>query len=193
MTRKDFIKNYWRYYLILEQHVMAAENYVDFSEDNGETYSVGFMNCLNEIGSEVDVCMKAVCGFAENERKTISDYCPIILEKYPIITTQKVIMREMEIIPFENWTTEEASQSLTWWKTYNNVKHGRNLNYKLANLKNVLYALAGLYVLEMFYLKEISHYEIEPDIPDGESKLFMMENWKTKWESGNNTFFQTYE
>lgn len=190
MTRKDFIKNYWRYYLILEQHVMAAENYVDFSEDNRETYSVGFMNCLNEIGSEVDVCMKAVCGFAENERKTISDYCPIILEKYPEITAQKVIVREQEIIPFENWTAEGASQSLTWWETYNSVKHGRNLNYKLANLKNVLYALAGLYVLEMFYLKEISDCENEPDIPDKESELFTMEQWETIWETNSGIFFQ---
>ena len=193
MTRKDFMKNYWRYYLILEQHVIAAEKYVDFNKDNEKTYSIGFVNCLNEIGSEVDVCMKAICGFAENERKTISDYCPIILEKYPQIVTQKVTVREMEIIPFENWAAEEASQSLIWWETYNNVKHGRNLNYKLANLKNVLYALAGLYVLEMFYLKEISNCEIEPDIPDNESKLFMMENWETMWGSGNNIFFQTYE
>lgn len=42
----------------------------------------------------------------------------------------------------------------------------------------MLYALADLYVLEMFYLKEISNCKIEPDIPDNESKLFVMEQWE---------------
>ena len=90
MSREEFIKTYWRYYLILEQRVQKIEKYVEFVEDNRKTYSVEFIGCLMEIGSEIDVVMKNICGFPENDRKTIKEYAPLIHEKYGEIKEQEV-------------------------------------------------------------------------------------------------------
>ena len=128
MSREEFIKTYWRYYLILEQRVQKIEKYVEFVEDNRKTYSVEFIGCLMEIGSEIDVVMKNICGFPENDRKTIKEYAPLILEKYGEIKEQEVRIRGMVIKPFEKWSIDEPAKSLKWWNAYNLVKHGRSEN-----------------------------------------------------------------
>lgn len=190
MTRSDFLKNYWKYYLLLEKHFKNVERYVTISKDNFETFSIEFVSQLQNIGSEIDVLMKEVCGFNQDERKDIATYCPIILQKYPLIVQQKVNIEELEFAPFEGWETEHPAASLKWWSAYNRIKHGRTKNYKEANLKNVLYALAGLCVLEMFYIKDISNFDVEPDIPDEESRIFQLKNWDSKWLCSRSSFFQ---
>ena len=181
MTCSDFMKNYWRYYLLLEKHFETIESYVEISEENFRTFSFEFASQLQNIGSELDAIMKEICGYAQTDRKDISNYCPTILQKYPALIEQKVGVRGMEIIPFENWDSNRASQSLVWWQAYNDIKHGRVQNYKEANLGNVLSALSGLYILERFYLKDISEAEKTIDIPDPDSKLFNAIGWDSKY------------
>ena len=66
---------------------------------------------------------------------------------------------------------------------YNEIKYGRALNYKQANLENTIYSLAALYILDMYYIKDIANYDVEPDIQENESKLFELVNWDNKWIS----------
>ncbi len=190
MSRDEFIKNYWRYYLALEEHVQKIEKYVDFTEDNYNTYSVEFISCLIEIGSEVDVVMKNICGFSGTERKNMSDYATYILGEYQDIKTQEIRVRGMVIKPFEKWTTDMPADSLEWWNAYNGVKHGRNINYQLANLKNVIYSLAGLFLLEMYRIKELAVSEDEPDIPEKKSELFEVPLWETMWFDSSNMYYK---
>lgn len=189
MKRSEFMKNYWRYYLLLEKHFEAIESYVEISKDNFKTFSFEFASQLQNIGSELDTVMKEICNFDQTARKKISDYCPIILRKYPTLDKQKVVVRGIEIIPFENWESRCASQSLDWWNAYNCIKHGRVQNYKEGNLGNVLSALSGLYILERFYLKEISDDEGTIDIPDPDSKLFRAIDWDNKWMPTSDIMF----
>ena len=75
-------------------------------------------------------------------------------------------------MPFNSWN---ASQSPIWWTNYNKLKHGRLNNFMVGNLENVLSALAALYILERYQLKNIvnkSSSKNEPDIPDIPSKIF---------------------
>ena len=44
--------------------------------------------------------------------------------------------------------------------------------------------MAGLYILEMYYLKSVVK-ENEMDIPDRESELFALDNWETRFISKN--------
>ncbi len=183
MLRDEFVKIYWRYYLVLEEHFHKIEKYVEFTEDNYSTYSMEFISCLMEIGSEIDGVMKNICGFSATARKTINDYISDILEKYPDIREKEVLVRNMVILPFQGWSIEEPAKSLEWWQAYNNVKHGRSENYQQANLKNVIHALAALFLLEMYRIKEIANIDQEMDIPEKESEIFRIKNWENRWMS----------
>lgn len=195
MKRKDFIKDYWRYYLMLEQRFCETTRYVELTEDNYQTYSLEYVNELQSIGSEIDVLMKILCGFGQNERKNISDYCPKILEKYPDIIEREVNVETLDdpVIPFKGWDKKEAAKSLDWWTAYNDIKHGRVLNIRNASLKNVLDSLAALYILEMYYLKEIAKQNEELDIPNKDSEIFSLLRWETKHISNANVSFKVVE
>lgn len=186
MTRSDFIKKCWRYYLILEKRFIDTTQYVELSSDNFETYSLEYVNLLQSIGSEVDVFMKVICKFDQSARKTITDYCKVIIPKYPNIKEQSVSVQLLNeaIKPFKNWNSKKAKKSLPWWEAYDTVKHGRIDNYRLANLENVLKALSALYLLEMYYLKDIAKAD-EMDIPERNSELFTLDNWETRYITSN--------
>lgn len=186
MTRKEFMTNCWRFYLMLEKRFLDTTQYVELHHENFSTFSLEYVNLLQSIGSELDVFMKVVCDFEQTDRKTIADYCPVILQKYSGIKNQKVVINALDdsIKPFEEWRRECPKQSLVWWDAYDSVKHGRIKNFDSANLENVLNALAALYLLEMYYLKDIVK-EDEMDIPDRESELFALDNWETRFISKN--------
>ncbi|HIR97854.1 MAG TPA: hypothetical protein IAD39_08295, partial [Candidatus Merdisoma faecalis] len=65
---------------------------------------------------------------------------------------------------------------------YNDVKHHRAEQYKEANLKNVLNALAGLYILENYLVKYIGDMANDIDVPNDISHLFEMVDWETRDE-----------
>ncbi|HBB6794409.1 TPA: hypothetical protein KB899_002331, partial [Enterococcus faecium] len=75
-----------------------------------------------------------------------------------------------------------------WWKIYNRVKHGRSSNYKEANLENVLYALASLYLLEEYLHKKVI-LEGEVDFISPESNLFTL-SWERKHSSMQKVTFE---
>ena len=67
-----------------------------------------------------------------------------------------------------------------FWDGFCEIKHSRYANIKMANQKNVLYALSALYLLEMKYLSEIIDSN-ELDIPNKKSELFELVNWPHKY------------
>lgn len=187
MTKNEFEKICWRYYLVLEQAFNNSLNYVELDKDNYKTFSYEFIKQLQTIDAEIDSVFKVICGFRSDERKTTADYCPIILRNYPDLKTRGVAVRNLTIIPFENWDPSDATQSLFWYNAYNNIKHGRAGGFKDANLKNVLYSLAGLFLLEMYYMRTLAQDD-EPDVPIEESKLFSIIGWNPKWISSREFF-----
>ena len=103
-----------------------------------------------------------------------------ILTNWNSIKMQKVKMKTIELQPFLNWEKEPSYTAPDWWQPYNKVKHERLLNYREANLKNVVNALAGLYVLENYFVKFIGDRDHEIDVPNDVSKLFEMIDYETK-------------
>ena len=53
-------------------------------------------------------------------------------------------VRDISQKPFVGWNMVNAASSLPWWVAYNNVKHGRDGNFREASLENVLNALMAL-------------------------------------------------
>lgn len=181
MTRKDFLQRYWRYYLILEEKFRNTLNYVELDERNAFSFSNEYALLLQSIGAELDNFFKVYCDFSAQDRKTINDYCSFILSDYPDIVNQKVLIpeRDIELQSYCGWNTSQPSKSLMFWDSFCKIKHSRYENIQEANQKNVLDALAALYLLEMKYLSKIA--QKEPDMPDRKSDLFELKDWRYRY------------
>ena len=178
MTRKEFLQHYWRYYLVLEEKFKSTLNYIELDWQNARTFSNEYALLLQSIGAELDNFFKVYCGFAAEERKNMNDYCTFVLSDYSDIVNQKVLMpeRDMEFLPYQDWSATNPAQSLAFWNGFCKIKHSRYANIQMANQKNVLYALGALYLLEMKYLSKIATSN-EPDVPNKKSELFELDNW----------------
>lgn len=179
MTRTEFIRNYWNYYLALENRVLQTTNYIELHPANENAFSNEYAILMQAIGGELDSFFKQYCDFSPTDRKTIADYAVYILTDYPDIKKQSitVIGTDLTITPFAKWNTEQANQSLFWWAAYNNIKHSRYMNKKYASQNNVLNILGALYLVEMKYLQKITANLEQPDVPDNVSKLFSLNDW----------------
>lgn len=193
MTRDELLRNYWNYYLHLENKIIKTQNYVEWNEQNYGTFSNEFASLIQVTGAELDNFFKAYCRINRKDCK-ITDYADFILNDFPEITGQKVLIRDkgIELQPFNGWDAARASQSLEWWQGYNDIKHNRYLNFQKANLKNSLNILGALYILEIKQLRKI-HEEnpSEKDIPDIESAVFTMSDWKYKNGCARDLFYTT--
>ena len=185
MEREAFLQNYWNYYLVLENRFINAVNYVALNSDNYNTYSFEFVNLILLIRSELDVTMKYLSGISEGDRASIQNYADKILVEYPEILTREIKIQGMADTckPFEGWNVDHPADSLVGWNAYNSVKHGRVSNLKEAKLINVLNLLACLYVIENYVLKDVAEENDDIDIPDQDSKLFVLKDWKRKYIS----------
>lgn len=188
MNRKEFMRDYWRYYRSLEDKFILTSSYVEIHKENFSTFSNEYASLLRSIGAELDNFFKVYSGFDLNERKNIKDYACSILNSYPEIVNQKIEIRDLdiEIQPFLNWNINTPAQSLVWWDSFVNIKHNRVENMKSANLENVLNILGALFLLEMKYLgiivKKDSNGQLrESDVPDEKSKLFSLKDWNFRY------------
>lgn len=176
MDREEFLNTYWRYYELLETDFKNSIRYVSLDEKNYNTFSVEYARLLQAICSEIDVLFKELCSCLNKKGNNISDYADILLKNDSTIPDRiiylKMYHRGFEICPFKNWKKGNAP---TWWGSYNEIKHHRKENMQKANQKNVLYALAGLFLLENILLKNIilENKETYPCV-DYPSVLFYM-------------------
>lgn len=133
MTRKAFLRDFWRYYIHLEKRFAGSLDYVELDECNYGTFSNYYASLLQSIGAEIDHFMKVYCGYPVSERHIIDDYASSILPDEEFnITEQKVLVVGTDIVisPFKDWNSKCAAKSLFWWDAYNNVKHNRSENFK---------------------------------------------------------------
>lgn len=214
-VRNEFLQKYWSYYLMLEKNFIEIEQYLTIDELNFNAFSNEYIKQYQTICSEIDVIVKAYCKEIDNHFKgcRINDYCQCIIAKESDFSHRKVklVNKGIEIIPWENWTysieTQEDGKEKTifknpdWWIKYNKIKHNRTTidkktgypYYKLANQKNVLYSLAALFQLEMYYYRLLwkNYFQSSPDMPYPLSELFEIENWGNRWMMlGNNLGFE---
>lgn len=180
MNTNEFEDLYWKNYLITEDDFMKLSRYITFDEDNYKCFSVEFIKQYQAICSELDSVCKIYCPLlVENSTsKSISDYARDILGERQDIVNAEVGCKGLHLKPWENWTVNDSPD---WWRRYNKVKHERykldsdgKAYYKSANLKNVINALAGLFVLCMNCYKDMCVREnVEPKVPIESSKLFV--------------------
>jgi hypothetical protein len=143
---------HWPYYLSIESDVDKLSRYIEFTEDNYSTYSVELVRIFLSICSEVDVVMKEICAVISptSTPSSINQYKDIIKTELPGLITESAISSKFGLC-FQPWIKWESGKiSPDWWVQHNNVKHQRNNYYYQANLRNVLEALAALYIANIY-------------------------------------------
>ena len=193
-----FVKSYWNYYLELEEQFISTKKFVEFDSSNSTAYSLEYLKLFQAVCSEIDVVAKMLAeeydaSFVKVENKNIQKWGYYLQSAYPYLETASVIFHaEYTILPWKNWKYEtylDKRKSLRyrlvqgkatpfWWTAYNKVKHERTshstdgkANYTRANQKNLIYALAALFILEQSYLDSI---EEQAGISYQKSKLFQL-------------------
>lgn len=52
-------------------------------------------------------------------------------------------------LPFNGWDNSKPTQSLSWYNSYNSIKHNREAEFSKATLKNLLDAMAALHIMQV--------------------------------------------
>lgn len=182
MTQSEFLKIYWKHYCLLEKELLETDEYVSIDRDNFQTFSASYMNLLFTICSELDTIAGMLCkkeGEEEEDKVPfgIKNKLALVVNRFPFLYRYRVdtifpyeIMNITPMVKFSDSVSD-------WWQAYNDVKHrrtekntGDRYNYTKANLKNVLNALAALYIFNKL-MYENCEDSMELEIPL-ESKLF---------------------
>ncbi len=150
------MNQYWQYFLALEEDLIKFSRYVEFDTSNYETYSIELVRIYLSVCSEVDVVAKITARNLTNlksDKIGIGLYKKTILNFYPNIVNLSIDIPRYKLV-FTPWKEWESLESPLWWTKYNKVKHHRSDYFHEANLGNVLNAMAGLLVINLYYMKQ---------------------------------------
>ena len=121
-------------------------NYVDPHDKNLNTFSHRIYELFLRTATEVESNFKGIM-LANGYKKPdgMEDYFKVAsaarLYDYKVIFTRWSTSRLFT--PFAEWNGTKFT-GLTWYQEYNSVKHNRFKNFELANLKNLMTAMAAL-------------------------------------------------
>lgn len=150
---------HWNYFLSIESDFEKSSKYVEFTEENGKTFSIEFGRIIMAATQEIDVIMKKLCLLIDEDSspKNIGDYRKVITEKLPEFITQEAQIPRYGIImkPWEEWgdQNKKVDNPINWWKANNKIKHHRSVNLEKANFKNAKDALGALLITTLYYYK----------------------------------------
>jgi hypothetical protein len=155
MIKFETPKHHWNYFLAIEEDLRNISRFIEFSEENLNTYSIELAHILLSASSEIDVILKQLCHLLEPAIKVdnIDKYRAIVKEKLPLLINEEIKINRFWLVfkPWENWNNEEINPD--WWKSYNKVKHERNIHFNNANLRNVINAVWALLIVIIYYYK----------------------------------------
>ncbi len=127
--------------------LMVVLNFIDPDDANLEVYSNRLYELLLRAATEFESNCKGILianGYRGKRRDMgIEDYRNLdsVLKLSEYEVRFSFWNSERTLTPLSSWKT---SHSLGWYKAYNDVKHNRAENFQLANLKNVLNAIASV-------------------------------------------------
>lgn len=174
MKEKEVLRIYLEQYELLEEDIMELRKYVKLDSKNYSTFSSKLLKIFMQVCSEIDSILDEY--IRQNDLQTDNKYmnfCQKIQEVKQAVYDREQVQLSAErvrvsvrkfngpaIAPFGQLSSKETTG---WWHAYNLVKHNRtekddngSYNYEKANLKNVLYAMAGLFIiLYAFFSNEL--------------------------------------
>ena len=155
------ISNHWNYFLALEDDLAKVSRYIEFTESNYNTYSIELAHLLLAAASEVDVVLKTLCNEVSPEisHSGINKYRETVQSKQSYLIGDYCTLPRyaLKLKPWEEWDRKNNSNPI-WWRAYNRVKHHRDSEFKKANLKNVLNAMAGLALANLYLQRRYTRF-----------------------------------
>ena len=121
-------------------------------QQNIRTFSYEFGSIIRDIGSVFGSIMDTivrmtVSGLANKKRLDIRDYREWLIDNLPEIhltSFEMSIMRSNRyVMPFSMFN-DPCSKKISWWVTYNALKHSDIDAYKLGNLGYAIFGLSAL-------------------------------------------------
>lgn len=163
--RQSTIEPHWNYLLAIERDLEVLSRYVEFDQRNYACFSIEMARILLSAGAETDVVCKQICKAANPLSKAdkIHQYRKEVTANFPNIAAfgVRIPRFELELMPWDEWRKKNGVPF--WWTAYNKTKHERAAEYDQANLKNVLNAVAGLFVAVLhLYRREAKLGELVP-------------------------------
>lgn len=112
--------------------------------------------------SEFEIMSKALCSAKGVKTKRIGDISETILGVFPKIIDFEVSTPFWINTPLHDWKTTRIDngknvkvEGLDWWFAYNSIKHDEKESIKNATFENAVLALASLYIIEIYLMKEL--------------------------------------
>jgi len=150
--------SYWNYFRKLESDFHATARYIGCSETNDTTCSIEFAQQIVCINTECEAVIKKICKIIDpkNPVANMGHYKRTLLKKFPKIHTASVRVDRFHrtVHPFAEWNI--SGGRIEWWNAFQDIKHHRDQNFEKANLKNTLYALSALLIMERYLYASFS-------------------------------------
>jgi hypothetical protein len=156
---------YWTVYKNLERELIELSNLVHIDDKQLEIYSIKITELLIRTVVEVESISKELYfqngGLKQNNKDLFFDTdCLDLLENKWLLSKKQVQISapnfyfnlvENRILTPLNKANKRGTSSSDWLKAYQAVKHNRAQSLAKGNLKHLIRALAGLYVLNLYY------------------------------------------
>jgi len=143
---------HWNYFLALEADIVHLARFIEPHENNLQVFSLELTRLLLAIGAEADVVSKLLVAHLTGQEKAMRDRREPLVEYFPWLPDMCVRVPRFNLSrsPLQGWSEGTPPP---WWDDYNHVKHRRAGEFSRANLKNVLDALAGLFLFDIVYCR----------------------------------------
>lgn len=156
---------FWNIYKNIERELIEISNIIHIDDNQLSVYSPKITELLIRTVVEVEAISKELYlkngGNKENDNQLFFDTdCIKFLEEKWLLSKKKVIVsapnfyfnnEDNRVLTPLRKANKRGSSSSKWLIAYQAVKHNRNNSLSEGNLKNLIGALAGLYVLNIYY------------------------------------------
>lgn len=167
--------NYWPVYKNLEEETIELTKYIQFTDDQLSVYSMHIADLLVRCAMEIEALSKElywlnggtkVYDDTGAERQLFFDTDCLeylnniwhLSEKQVLVSSARFNFQETENRILKPMHKAHKRSGAKWNKAYQAVKHDRKNCLKDGNIKNLLSAMAALYVLNIYYIDEVFDY-----------------------------------
>jgi hypothetical protein len=163
---------YWPVYLNLEKDFLKLADYIHFSDDQLNVYSIHIADLIIRCAIEIEAISKELYEVLGGNMSPVDDNgnprdlyfdtdCLDLLEQKWLISKKEITVSAANF-----YLVNETNKVLTplvkcnkrgkgkWKCAYQAVKHNRIKSLKKATIENLLYAMGALYILNLYYKDE---------------------------------------
>ncbi len=152
--------HHWEYFLALEDDMLRATRYVQFTTDQLPVHSQFFTQMLATAAAEFECVCKTIADQVGIESVgNIGQIKEMLIPILPSLSScwLRLLRGELRVRPFADW--ENDSKPLCWWSSYNDLKHLRHRNLEIGSMQNAIYALGGLYLANLILANTIGAHK----------------------------------